>query len=507
MTGLFEELRIALHTVWTRRWLGLAVAWCVCVAGWLVVSQMPSKYDSRARVFVQMRSVLPAGTDPGVAASQAQDIDTVRQTLTSAVNLEKVVRGTDLAQGVASDRDVADRVAGLQTAIKVVAQQNNLFEITTTAASPKLAAAITQKLIDIFVETNLSDDRRQATQTLAFLDGQLGTLGAKLQDAEAKRTDFQNRYLGALPGTGTISDRIGAARTQMSQVDGDLAAAASSLAAVQGQMAATPRSVAGGGGIAPGMGPARARLAAIQGQLADARGRGYTDNHPDVVALKQQLALAQAAARGEPVAAGGDGSVANPAFLSLQAMVADRQSAVAALQMRRRQLQGDLDQLTAKLAGDPAVAAEQGEIDRSATVLKDQYDQLLAQREQVSLRAQAQTQTDAVKFSVIDPPTAPRVPTAPNRPLLLSGVLVAGLLAGVGAAFAMGQVQATFATAQRLEKVSGMTVIGSVGEMLTRRQEEERRRRLKWFAGATAALAVAYVGLLGLEMVQRGLAA
>ncbi|MDN8985982.1 hypothetical protein Q0P28_13780, partial [Staphylococcus aureus] len=90
----------------------------------------------------------------------------VRQTLTSAVNLEKVVRGTDLAQGVASDRDVADRVAGLQNAIKVVAQQNNLFEITTTAATPKLASTITQKLIDIFVETNLSDDRRQATQTL-----------------------------------------------------------------------------------------------------------------------------------------------------------------------------------------------------------------------------------------------------------------------------------------------------------------------------------------------------
>lgn len=507
MTGLFEEVRIALHTIWTRRWLGLAVAWGVCVLGWLVVSQVPAKYESRARVFVQMRSVLPAGADPGAASDQAQDIDTVRQTLTSAVNLEKVVRGTDLAKGVATDRDVADRVAGLQNAIKVVAQQNNLFEITATAATPKLAAAITQKLIDIFVETNLSDDRQQATQTLTFLDGQLETLGAKLQDAEAKRADFQNRYLGSLPGTGTIGDRIGASRAQMSQVDGDLAAATSSLAAVQGQMAGVPRTVAGGGGIAPGVGPARARLAAIQGQLADARGRGYTDQHPDVIALKQQLAMAQGAASREPMGGGADGSVANPAYQSLQAMVADRQSAVAALQMRRRQLQGDLDQLNAKLAGDPAVAAEQGDIDRDATVLKAQYDQLLAQREQVSLRAQAATQTDAVKFSVIDPPTAPRVPTAPNRPLLLSGVLVAGLLAGVGAAFAMGQVQATFPTAQRLEKVSGMTVIGSVGEMLTRRQEDERRRRLKWFAGGAAALAVAYVGLLGLEMVQRGLAA
>ena len=80
----------------------------------------------------------------------------------------------------------------------------------------------------------------------------------------------------------------------MSQVDADLAAAQSSMAALSGQMAATPKTIAGAG-IAPGVGPARARLAAIQGQLADARGRGYTESHPDVIALKQQLAQAQAA--------------------------------------------------------------------------------------------------------------------------------------------------------------------------------------------------------------------
>lgn len=506
MNGLFEELRIVLHTMWTRRWLGLAVAWGVCVLGWLVVSQIPSRYESRARVFVQMRSVLPA-SDPTVANDRARDVDTVRQTLTSAVNLEKVVRGTDLAQTVSSERDIADRVAGLQTAIKIVAQQDNLFEITTAAATPKLARAITQKLIDIFVETNLSDDRSQSTQTLAFLDGQLESLGRKLQDAEAKRADFQNRYLGSLPGTGSVADRIGAARSQMAQVDGDLAAAQSSLAAVSGQMAGTPRTVAGAGGIAPGLGPARARLSLIQGQLADARGRGYTDAHPDVVALKNQLAQAQAAARGEPLTGSAAGQAPNPLYLSLQAMMADKQSTVAALQMRKRQLQGDLDLLNTKLAGDPAVAAEQGEIDRDYNVLKSQYDQLLAQREQVNLRSQARTQTDAVKFSVIDPPTSPRTPTAPNRPLLLTGVLVAGLLAGLGAAFAMGQVQATFPTAQRLEKASGMTVIGSIGEMITRHQQEERVRRLKLFAGGAAALAVAYVALLGVEMLQRGLTA
>ena len=475
--------------------------------GWLVVSQIPSRYDSTSRVFVQMQTILPAGMD-GVPQSVPMSVDAIRTTLTSAVTLEKVVRGTDLAATVSSERDVADRVSSLAQNIKIVSQQDNLFQITSTASSPKLARQITQKLIDLFVEQNLAGDRSKTTQSLTFLDQQLAARQKQLADAEAKRADFQNRYLGALPGTGSISDRIGAARSQMSQVDGDLAAAQSSLAAVQGQMAGTPATVAGVGGSAGAAGPARARLQAIQGQLADARARGYTENHPDVVALKSQLAAATAAARSEPLSGGSaNGSVQNPLYASLQSMVADRQATAASLRMRKSQLQGDLDMLNSKLAGDPEVAAEQGSIDRDYQVLKDQYDTLLTQREQTALMGQAQSQSDHVKFSVIDPPTMPRTPSAPNRMLLLSGVLIAGLAAGIGAAFAMGQLRTTFATTSRLEKAAGMPVIGAIGEVVTRIQSEQRRRKLKMFLGGTAALGAAFVLLLGVEILQRGLAA
>ncbi|MBP2512849.1 XrtA system polysaccharide chain length determinant [Sphingomonas sp. PvP018] len=507
MNGIYDEARVALHAIWTRRWLALAIAWGVCVLGWLFVSQIPSRYESRARVFVQMQNLLPASMDQPSASSRT-DIDTIRQTLTSAVNLEKVVRGTDLANTVASDRDVADRVASLAQSIKVTSAQDNLFEIATSAASPKLARTITQKLIDIFVEGNLAGDRTSTSQSLSFLDKQLAQRQKQLQDAEAKRADFQNRYLGALPGTGSVADRIGAARSQMAQVDGDLAAAQSGLAAVQGQMAGVARTVAGSGGVAGAAGPARARLAAIQGQLADARARGYTESHPDVVALRAQLAQATAAARGEPLSGGsGAGSSPNPLYVSLQAMMADKQAAVASLRIRRAQLQGDLDQLNAKLSEDPTVAAEQGAIDRDYQVLKDQYDQLLTQREQIALRGQAQSQTDRVKFSVIDPPTTPQKPSAPNRMLLLTGVLIAGLGAGIGGAFLLGQLRGTFATSARLERVAGMPVIGSIGEVVTRTQSELRAKQFRMFLGGTAALGAAYVLLLGVEILQRGLAA
>ena len=139
----------------------------------------------------------------------------------------------------------------------------------------------------------------------------------------------------------------------MAQVDSDLAAAQSSLAAVNGQMAGTPANVAGLGGTSSA-GPARARLAAIQGQLADARARGYTEIHPDVIALKSQLAAAQAAARNEPLVGGAAGGGSpNPLYLSLKSMQADKQAQVAALTMRKTQLQNDLDHARREAGGRP----------------------------------------------------------------------------------------------------------------------------------------------------------
>ncbi|HVJ03377.1 MAG TPA: XrtA system polysaccharide chain length determinant [Sphingomonas sp.] len=498
MGGLWEEFRAALHAVWIRRWIALAVAWALCLVGWFMVSQIPNQYESRARIFVQLRQILP--TDGVATAQQQKDIDRVRQTLTSAVNLEKVVRGTDIARTVSSDRDVADRIAGLQKAIKLTAQQDNLFEISVTAPSGKLARQIAQKLIDIFVEQNLADNRDQTSQSLGFLDQQLDERQKQLQEAEAKRADFQARFLGSLPGTGSLNDRIGAARTQLQQVQSDLAAAQSSLNAVNAQMAG-----AGAGGGTAVAGPARARLAAIQGQIAEARARGWTDSHPDMIALRNQLAAAQAAAKGEPLGTGGAGG--NPLLLSLKSMQADKSAQVAALVERRNQLGDDLAQLQSKLADEPGVAAEQGQIEREYQVLKDQYDKLLADRERVKITSQAQNVSDSAKFNLVDPPTLPRAPTSPNRPLLLVGVLIAGLGAGVGAAFALAKLTTTFSTASRLEKASGMPVIGSIGEVLTVAQLATRRRDLRLFAGGAGALGLAFVGMLGLEMIQRGMGA
>ena len=117
MDGLYEQFRIAVHQVWMRRWLVLGVAWALCLLGWLAVALIPNSYESKARVFVQMQSILPsqAGAMP---VDRATELIQIRQTLTSAANLEKVVRRTDLNTLVASNRDLQVQVAKLREAIR-----------------------------------------------------------------------------------------------------------------------------------------------------------------------------------------------------------------------------------------------------------------------------------------------------------------------------------------------------------------------------------------------------
>src|SRR3546814_4406318 len=59
MTSLYDEFRVALHSVWSRRWLVLGVAWGICILGWLVIAAIPNRYDSRTRLLVDVNQILP----------------------------------------------------------------------------------------------------------------------------------------------------------------------------------------------------------------------------------------------------------------------------------------------------------------------------------------------------------------------------------------------------------------------------------------------------------------
>lgn len=506
MNAIYEEIRIAIHNVWRRRWLALGVAWAVCVAGWLAVSLIPNKYESRAKLLVKVQSLLPGKV--GITENDTQrSIDHIRQTLTSRENLVKVVRETDIARQATSKADIIGLAGSLSSGIKVVAQPDNVFEISaetsvgglSDAQNAQLAHDVVEKLVDVFIAGNAEDDRAEAQQSMRFLNEEIGRREKGLRDAEAKRVAFDQQYLAGIPGTGSIDQRADAIRTELTSLDSNLAAAQSSLAAINAQAASTPATIATPG--LPGGGGGRA--AQLQAQLADAQAKGWTEAHPDVISIRAQLARVRGTGDTMAVVAGS----VNPAYLSMRSMQAERQAAASALGARKAELQASLNRLINIQIREPGIAAEQGRLSRDYEVLKLQYDKLMQDREDVRLRSDVTNRGKALQVRVIEPPSRPSLPSSPNRPLLLLGVLVVGLGAGAGAAWAQGQLRTSYSTADRLARATGMTVLGSIPETLTEVQTVLQRQKLKWFAGAAGALGGVMLLLLAVEFIQRGLMA
>lgn len=503
MNGLYEELLAALHSIWNRRWLALGMAWAVCLLGWLVVATIPNTYESKTRIFVQLEDVLAQQVGIG-SGSIKRDIERVRETMTSSINLEKVIRSTRLGDEITTPRQMESAVAGLAKQIQVKSEKENLFEITaqsgrsdfSEAENAKLAQDIVQKMIDIFREENLAGGRGEMRETLAFLDQQLASRQKELESAEQKRLAFEARHPQLIGGAQGLAQKLDSTSDAMRNVEADFAAAQSALAAIDGQLAGTPRTI-----VVPGQtGGARGALAQAENDLAVMRGRGLTDNHPDVIALTKQAGLL----RKQAAETGGDAGMPNPAYTSLVSIRADRQATIYALQARKAALQSDITAIAANQSAEPGVAAEAQRISRDYDVLRKQYDKLLQDREELRLRGQVENERNAIKFEVIDPPSTPRVPAAPNRPLLLLGVLFVGLGAGVGTAFALSQLRSTFATVNKLERVTGLPVLGAISYTTTETAKMLQARRNKQFAGGCAALGGLFVVLMAIEFIQRG---
>ncbi len=502
MDEIFDEVRTALHSVWNRRWLALGVTWAVCLAGWAFVSMIPNSFEARARIYVDVDDVL--SQQLGIAGDGREEIDRVRQTLASAVNLEKVVRGTKLGEGITDRPQMNAAVAELTEQVFVRSEQNSLFSISATvgrsdltdAENAVLARNVVQKLLDIFREEHIAGSRVGVTRAIAKLDEQLEERKQELEQAEARRLAFEAEYPDLVGGSATLSTKVQELRTELRDIDADLAGAQSSLAALSGQIQGTPRTLPGGAG------GARTALAEAQQQLAGLRARGLKDQHPDVeAALKQVVILRQQAERANP-----DEEIGTPnqAYASLVAIRSDRLANIEALQSRRAAIQSQIASLQASQASEPAVAAEANRISRDYDVLRQNYEKLLQDREDIRTRGEVDDEASQFKFDLIDPPVVPQKPAAPNRPLLLIGVLIAGCAAGAGAAYAMGQLRSTYMTAQKLERSFDLPVIGAISLTISDTARALARRRLRQFAGASAGLVGVLVILLAIEMVSIG---
>jgi uncharacterized protein involved in exopolysaccharide biosynthesis len=200
----------------------------------------------------------------------------------------------------------------------------------------------------------------------------------------------------------------------------------------------------------------------------------YTNDYPGVIALKRRIEALKTApdgTAGGAAAAGGSkgsgGFLPNPIYDQLKVKLLLVQGQITALTGKLAAVRTDITRLQTFRRQEPNLVTEYDSMNRDYGVLQQNYDALLGRLQSANIAEAADTQANKVQIQIIEPPVVPRLPVAPNRLLLVTGVLLAGLGAAVGVPILLAQLDRSFAEIDDL-RILGLPVLGGISLLGTR---------------------------------------
>lgn len=497
------------------RWWGLLTAWLLAIGAGIVIYQMPDKYQSSARVYVDTQSVLrPLMSGLAVQPNVDQQIAILSRTLISRPNVEKLISMADLDLQVNSASEREALISGLIKDLRIrTGGRDNIFTLSYEDRSPAQAQRVVQALLSLFVESGLVGKRQDTDAARRFIDEQIASYEARLTEAEDRLKEFRLRNMAILGDEGgDYVSRIAQISQQLAQARLDLREAETTRDVLARQLVGEepvllPQTQVNHSALMPEL---NARIEA-QRRTLDGLLLRYTDQHPDVQAVRRLIEELEAQRDAElevlqSASMGGSFSAidANPVYQQMKLAHADAEARVASLRARVDEFELRLQELRERSELVPKLEAERAQLNRDYEVQKRNYEQLVARRESASITVEMSSQSGIADFRVVDPPSLPSKPSAPNRMILLLAAGVAGLGLGLALMFLLAQLRPAFADSKELRNVTGLPVLGAVSFIPDEISIRKRRVSRILFVIMLLLYFVALGGaILALQLLQR----
>jgi polysaccharide chain length determinant protein (PEP-CTERM system associated) len=472
---------------WRRRWLAVATAWLSCLVGWSAVMSLPSLYTASAQLYVAADPVLTPLLK-GIAINGDSDAEyrLLRQTLLSDPNLTALTAATGLNTTVQGPGAQAALIHHLAATIKVMPQTNELFTISFDDHNPKTAFDVVQGLVNIYLERSANRDQDDLNNASGFLDQQIAYFQQQLKKEEQTRAAFLSKYTQLLPGATGMSE-LEQQSNLVASLQGKLQDTIAKRDMLQTQLKQTQAAL---NTTAPDVAAPDSDLITAAQQVATLK-RRYTSSYPGLIQAEQREAALQAAA-GESAHLASTSGLPNDVYTHLKLDLLDTNSTLYSLNRQIAAATQERDRLARLAQSKPGLEAEYADIDRNYGILLNEYNDLMARREAIRIGTSANINANQVQLKIVNPPRLPREPTAPNKPLLLSGVLLAGIGAGAAIAVIFSEIEGCFYNLSDLRTI-GLPVIGGISQL---REANRRVAPMISFAGAIAMLILVYGGFL-----------
>ena len=504
MTSIKAQALPFLQIVWRQKWIAVAAAWLVCAVGWIGVALIPTKYESSARIYLDVDPLLTPLLH-GLAAdtNPQRHLDFLQRTLLSRPNLEQLVRLTDLDAGLTTPEQKEQLYRNLANNVEIRPLSPNLMTSSYLNRDPQVAKNVVQSLLTIFSEKTARSSRSEMDNAQRFLDDEIASYRDQLHAKDQQRAELARQYpdivsVGSGDAAGGSINRLDQVRAEVVRAKDALADAITKRDTLRKEIASVPPMLSVERApqviVGRGLSPDEQRLEQMEANL-DALRTKYTDQHPDVIAAREQIRefKAQMKHAADSGTSGlGKTQIPNAVYDELKVKLVDAESQVAAAQRQLAEVEADQARIEKIAQTVPAVLIQVQDLDRDYGILKKNYEELVSRRQAAQIADAADTKTEKIQFRIIDPPQVPMAPAEPNRPILVSLVLLAGLGAAVAAAVLMSQLDRSFGTLAQLREL-GLPIVGSV----TRISLGAARRRAVFQLAGVCASAVMLVAVYG----------
>ena len=506
MWDVLGQLVTYVWGVWRYRWIALAVAWVISVAGWIWVAQLPDQFEASARVTVDSNSVLrPLLRGLAIQPDINQRLDLMSRTLLSRPNLEKLMRMADLDLGVKNDAQKDRLLDNLKEKISLSGSRQNssLYTVSFTHGDRDVAKKVVESLLTVFIETTLGGKQEDSADAQTFLDQQISDYEKRLSEAESRLAEFKQIHVDVLPGdAGGYYEKLARMREDQKAAHLQLREAENRRDELRRQMEGEePMFFASGVNDIPAVSLIDTRIQNLKARL-DRLLTQYTEKHPEVVQIKRVIADLEAEKKLElentlSAASGSDysGLQSSPVYQQMRSMLAETEARVAELRVRAGEYDSRVKNLEDKVNNIPEIEAKLTQLNRDYDVIQNQHKTLLTRREAARISEDVEQNARDVSFRVIDPPFVPQKPNAPNKLLLNSGIFGASLMFGGGIALLISLFKPVILDRRSLAHHTGLPVLGSVSFVPTAELKKRATARLLQFSCLFFALIIVFLSV------------
>lgn len=469
----YANLKSMWHGMWQYKRIALASSFFVTVIGLAAVASMPNKYESSATVMADTRSILKPLLN-GIAVQNDTDdgIQAVAMTLLSRDNLEKIALRADLDLKNSSDPEKYEQMLKkLKSDIQIGgSKKNNIYTITYQHENPITAEKVVSLTLKQFLETVMSQSRLDTNSATGFLETQIAERKKILEVAENKLAEFKRENQDKLPqqGSGYYAS-ISSLKKEIDVVNGDILAKTAEVQTLKDTF--IPKNT--DGGVAVVSTPVDQRLAQLK-QTMDAAALQYTEQHPDMIELKNQIdALERQRSEQEKeilthassgALTNGGGNEKSDILQKFALDVSQRESELGVLKVRKKLLEDQLDALNKKIQEVPQIEAALTSLQRDYNVSKDMYDKLVGRLEQAKISQNASQDTSDVKFQTLEPPRVPKTPAGPKRLVFYVAVFVVAVIVGLILAFLKNQLNPKIMDVNQLQNRASRVIYETDGQ-------------------------------------------